>query len=325
MTDRRRKGGPSAATAVELLGRCTFPVTDQPVSCAVSGGADSLALLVLARAAGLSVTAIHVDHGLRPGSSVEADLVRAAAQRFGAAFESHTLQVAAGANLEARARAARYQVLPPEVLTGHTAEDRAETMLLNLLRGSGGTGLAALTPSQRRPLLGLRRHETVGLCEQLGLVPFEDPTNREPRFKRNRVRAELLPLMSDIADRDVVPLLTRLGDHLAEVEALLADGSADLDPTSVDALRTAHPALVRAALRSWLRQAGGPEQHPPDRAALARVMSVVDGSSRATDVGSGWRVVRREGRLSLEEPDVTLDQRKKLPVRTRGGPVRQLP
>src|SRR5205085_8899120 len=120
-----------------LLGRCVFPGAGTVVTCAVSGGADSLALLVLAVGAGCEVTAVHVDHGLREGSAAEADLVRAAAARFGAGFVAERVMVAPGANLEARARAARYGVLPADVLTGHTADDQAETVLLNLLRGAG--------------------------------------------------------------------------------------------------------------------------------------------------------------------------------------------
>ncbi len=130
---------------------------------AVSGGADSLALLVLARAAGCAVTAVHVDHGLREGTAREADVVRDAAARFGAAFRLVQLELAPGPNLEARAREARYAALPPEVLTGHTVDDRAETMLLNLLRGAGPDGLAArLEHGARRPLLALRRAEHPG-------------------------------------------------------------------------------------------------------------------------------------------------------------------
>ena len=117
-----------------LLERCSFP--DGPVNCAVSGGADSMALLALASSAGLEVTAIHVDHGIRPGSSEEADIVAATAERFGAQFESRSVTVDAGPNLEERARQARYSVLPEKVLTGHTADDQAETILLALLRGS---------------------------------------------------------------------------------------------------------------------------------------------------------------------------------------------
>src|SRR5438876_376086 len=153
-----------------LLARCTFPPAGVPVTCAVSGGADSLALLVLAVAAGCTATAVHVDHGLRPGSADEADVVRDAAARYRAGFRSERVHVAAGPNLEARAREARFAVLPPDVLTGHTADDQAETILLNLLRGAGRGGLTGMGPG-RHPLLRVRRRETRALCAAEGLVP----------------------------------------------------------------------------------------------------------------------------------------------------------
>ena len=155
----RRTGsaGPSGTTQLSgLLARCDFPAAGTDVTCAVSGGADSLALLVLATHAGCRVTAVHVDHGIRPGSAGEAEVVRAAAERFGADFRAEAVAVVPGPNLEARARAARYGVLPPDVLTGHTADDQAETVLLNLARGAGLDGLAGMAPA-RRPLRRLRR------------------------------------------------------------------------------------------------------------------------------------------------------------------------
>src|SRR5436853_503726 len=160
-----------------LLARCTFPPAGVPVTCAVSGGADSLALLVLAVAAGCNVTAVHVDHGLRPGSAAEADVVATAAGQYGAAFRAATALVDPGPNLEARARAARYAALPDDVLTGHTADDQAETVLLNLLRGAGIDGLAGMRPDRRRPLLALRRRETAALCEAFELEPVSYPSN----------------------------------------------------------------------------------------------------------------------------------------------------
>ena len=96
----------------ELLSRCTFPPENSYVDCAVSGGADSVALLVLARAANLNVTTWHVDHGLRENSHIEAELVAQLATQLGAQFESRTVSIEQGANTEARAREARYAALP---------------------------------------------------------------------------------------------------------------------------------------------------------------------------------------------------------------------
>ncbi|MDQ3145596.1 MAG: tRNA(Ile)-lysidine synthetase, partial [Actinomycetota bacterium] len=128
-----------------------------PVVAGVSGGADSLALLVLSVEAGCEVTAVHVDHGLRPGSGDEAGVVAEAAARWGAAFRAESTVVEPGPNLEARAREARRSALGDGAMTGHTLDDQAETVLLNLLRGAGADGLAAMAPGPGKPLLGLRR------------------------------------------------------------------------------------------------------------------------------------------------------------------------
>jgi tRNA(Ile)-lysidine synthase len=279
----------------DLLRRCSFPPAGTEVACAVSGGADSLALLVLAVAAGCRVTAVHVDHGLRPGSAGEADVVRAAAERFGARFSAVSVEVAPGPNLEARAREARYAALPPGVLTGHTADDQAETVLLNLLRGAGLDGLAGMAPGGH-PLLGLRRAETRALCAGLALTPVEDPSNADPTHRRNRVRAELLPLANAIAERDVVPVLARQAATLRDEAAFLDGLAAGLDPTDARALAAAPAVLARRAVRRWL--AGG-QPHPPDRATVERVLAVARGEARATDVGGGRRVARSQGRLTL--------------------------
>ena len=262
----------------------------------MSGGPDSLALLALAGAAGLRVTAIHVDHGLRPGSAAEADVVEAAAARFGADFRAERAHVQPGPNLEARARTARYAVLPKDVMTGHTADDQAETVLLNLLRGAGASGLAGMDGA-RRPLLDLRRRETRALCEELGLEPVDDPSNADPAFRRNRVRLELVPLLADIAGRDIVPVLTRQAGILREDAALLDELAATIDVTDAKALAAAPPALARRAIRRWLR-AGGP--HPPPAADVERVLAVARHQRRACEVGGGRRVRRSGGRLHLE-------------------------
>jgi tRNA(Ile)-lysidine synthase len=284
-----------------LLPRCGFAPANDPIVCAVSGGADSLALLVLATAGHDDVTAVHVDHGLREGSAADAEVVRAAALRFGARFRAERIELDPGPNLEARARAARYAALPRDACTGHTADDQAETVLLQLLRGAGLEGLAAMRPDGRRPILRLRRAETRALCESLGLVPFEDPTNADAAHRRNRVRHEVLPLLDDVAARDVVPLLARLADHARDAADHLADEASALDPTDAAALAAAPGTLARVAVRTWLRTCS-PERHPPDAATVDRVLAVARLDAVATDLGGGWRVARTAGRLRLEPP-----------------------
>jgi tRNA(Ile)-lysidine synthase len=279
-----------------LLERCSFPPAGTAVTCAVSGGADSLALLVLAVAAGCEVLAVHVDHGLRTGSAQEADVVAGAAERFGATFRAERVQVGRGPNLEARARDARRAVLPSDVLTGHTADDQAETVLLNLLRGAGLDGLGAMGPAGH-PLLALRRAETVALCAAEGLQPVVDPSNVDRTFRRNRVRHDVLPLLDEVADRDLVPVLVRQAALLRDDGALLDQLAAALDPTDARALAAAPAPLARRAVRTWLRQATG-AGHPVDSAAVARVLAVARGDAVAAEVTGGWSVRRSGGRLS---------------------------
>ena len=263
----------------------------------MSGGADSLALLALAVASGCRATAVHVDHGLRPGSAAEAETVAAAAARLGAGFRAEQVQVGPGPNLEARARAARRAVLGEEAATGHTMDDQAETVLLNLLRGAAADGLAGMAPGPTHPLLGLRRAETRALCAELGLRAVEDPTNEDRRFLRNRVRHELLPLCSAIAGRDVVPVLARQAEVLRGEVAVLEALAGAVDATDGPSLAAAPEALARRAVRQWLR-AGRP--HPPDLAAVERVLAVARGERRATDVAPATRVRRTAGRLRAE-------------------------
>jgi tRNA(Ile)-lysidine synthase len=279
-----------------LTARCTFPPPGTAVTCAVSGGADSLALLVLAVAAGLDVTALHVDHGLRVGSAAEADVVGAAAARYGARFRAERVVIGPGPNLEERARDARWAVLPADALTGHTADDRAETVLVNLLRGAGPRGLGVLGPSTRHPLLALRRAETEAVCRSERLTPVCDASNADQRFRRNRIRHEVLPLLGDVAGRDPVPLLCRAGDLAAEAAGALSRLSAGLDPTDTRALAGADPALAAEALRRWIEAGTG---RPPDRAGVDRVLAVVRHDVVAAELAGGWRVARSGGRLRL--------------------------
>jgi tRNA(Ile)-lysidine synthase len=217
------------------------------------------------------------------------------AARVGAAFRAVSVDVGDGPNLEARARDARYAVLPSDVLTGHTADDQAETVLVNLLRGAGASGLAAMRPGARRPILGLRRAETTALCEALALPVVHDPSNLDPRHVRNRVRHELLPLMADVSRRDVVPILTRQADLARDEADLLDDMAAAIDPTDAITLASAPLPLARRSVRRWLTTT-----HPPDAATVERVLEVARGTVVATEIGRGLRVERHRQRLSVQ-------------------------
>lgn len=275
------------------------------MTCAVSGGADSLALLALAVAASLEVTAIHVDHGLRPDSATEAHLVEACARHVGAAFEAVTVIVEPGPNLEARARQARYRALPPDVLTGHTSDDQAETVIVNLLRGAGLDGLAGLRPlggpsgGVGHPLLGLRRAETEKMCSLLGWTPFSDPSNADLGILRNRIRRDLLPQLNQAAGRDLVPILCRQTGLLADEADALDQLSATIDPTDARQLAEVPKALARRAIRRWLTTV-----HPPDAATVERVLAVARGEVIACEIPGGARISRTNQRLSISpSPD----------------------
>ena len=284
-----------------------------PVVVACSGGPDSLALLICAVDAGLEPIAVHVDHGLRAESAADADVVRAVAGELGVASRSVAVHVEGGGNREAKARAARYAALEraraelgaTAILVAHTADDQAEPVLLNLLRGAGSAGLAGM-PARRgtivRPLLGERRDAVRKLVADRGFVAVNDPTNDDLVHRRNWVRHQVLPILSEGAHRDLVPILNRqaallraesdLMDELAD--ALLETAGASMPSTRV--LAAAHPVLARRAIRRWL---GSP---PPSLAEVDRVLAVVRHECQAAELGRGRRVWRTAGTLHQAVP-----------------------
>lgn len=291
---------PEPAVELDLLvERCTFGDVSAPeLVCGVSGGPDSAALVVLAcrfaQRSGAQVAAVHVDHGLRDTGRAEASHVEALCSRLDVPLRVVRVGIAPGANLQARAREARHDALGPDALLGHTADDQAETVLLHLLRGGALDALAAMR-ADRRPLLALRRADTERVCELVGYEPLRDPSNVDARFWRSRVRHEAIPLLCDIAGRDVVPLLARAAATAASEADLLDELAAGIDPTSAAELRAAPLALARRAVRRWLRTS-----HPPDAATVERVLEVARHAHRATEVGGGRRVIRSADRLRLE-------------------------
>jgi tRNA(Ile)-lysidine synthase len=199
----------------------------ETVLIACSGGPDSTALLdALARLAPprewhLSVA--HVDHGLRPDSASDAEVVAELASDRGLAFRSLRVHVEPGGSLQDHARIARHRALRAEaarvragvIALGHTADDQAETVLMRLLAGASPGGLPAMAERERglvRPLLRVWRDATIAYCAALGIEPLMDPSNADPRFLRSRVRHELLPALEAVfpgARRRLVVLADR--------------------------------------------------------------------------------------------------------------------
>jgi tRNA(Ile)-lysidine synthase len=279
-----------------------------PVVVGCSGGADSVALLALAAHAGLAPVGVHVDHGLRDESAREGELVCAIAAQLGTELVTVRIGLAVGPNLEARARTARYAALEAArvqhgatwLLVGHTADDQAETVLLNVLRGAAASGLSGMSSRHEhvaRPLLEWRRRDTRAVCNALGIDVVADPMNDDLGFRRVAVRREVLPLLERIAQRDLVPVLTRQADILrSESEFLdeLAVATWPGDgPASAGALGAMPVVLARRAVRVWL---GAP---PPSSAEVARVLDVAAGHVRAAQLAGGRSVHRSAGVLVL--------------------------
>lgn len=274
------------------------------VLVAVSGGADSMALLralcdIKRRSGGAGeVLAAHVHHGIHAAADADArwvademrDLhVRSTVRRVDVQGES----AEQGDGLESAARSLRYAQLRAVaeawgarfVATAHTADDQVETILHRILRGTGVRGLAGIPQKRRlgptavliRPLLDVTRQEVLEYLSEIGQAYREDPTNRDVSFTRNRVRRELLPLLREAYNPRVDHALLRLGrqaDELQEavdaVVARLASDVASVSPEKivVDVARLKHQPepLVREVLRAAWRRAGWPEQQMSDPA-----------------------------------------------------------
>jgi tRNA(Ile)-lysidine synthase len=176
---------------------------DQSYGICVSGGADSLALLLLAKAASLMIKAATVDHRLRAESGDEARHVAAICAQLGVVHEILTLErPPESGNLSDWARTARYAALRnwaarekiDLLMTGHHADDQLETMLMRLNRGSGVAGLAGVRVRQAdlcRPLLGWRKAELIEVVNACGIIAVDDPTNRDEAYNRARLRKYL--------------------------------------------------------------------------------------------------------------------------------------
>lgn len=266
-----RQGALARLRAVVAEFAACHVTVDQPWCVALSGGPDSLALTAAAVQVRQTVALI-VDHRLQSGSAAVAEQARAQAISLGCSA-AHVLAVDVGTagGPEGAARVARYRALDDArdgapVLLGHTLDDQAETVLLGLARGSGPRSVAGMRPHDPpwcRPLLGVRRGATEAVCAELGLTPWLDPHNTDPRFTRVRVRREVLPLLEDALGGGVAEALARTAVALREDTDLLDRIADDALPEvtvgdGLDAVAlTSLPAAVRRrVIRRWLLAGG---------------------------------------------------------------------
>ena len=293
-------------TDSDLVRQCHFPPAGTAVALAVSGGPDSMGLLVLSLEAGLAVTVHHVDHHARAASDADATFVASFCAARSLPFVRHDVLVSPGPNFDQRARYARRGAMPDGVLTGHTMDDVVETMLLNMMRGTGPEGLISMFGDPTKPLLSLRRAALHDYVAAAGVAARIDESNHDPRYRRNRVRHELLPLLNDIAERDVTPLLARLG-HVLQDEQGLLDASTEADARyalgEVDCrdLRTWPTPRLKRWLRGVLRSDGEyGDSYAPSVAEIERVLAVVRGDVVACELSGGRRLARKDQRLTLQ-------------------------
>lgn len=320
MAEKRRRTPVEAAVAGAPRLRPGLPVL-----VGVSGGRDSAALLHAMIGAGLEQLVVcHLDHALRPDSEADAWFVAELAGQYGLPFEADRVDVAAlaqdrGLSIEAAAREARFEFFAqvarahwiPRVVLAHHADDQVETLLLNLFRGSGRTGLTAMQPvavrevygarlELHRPLLGVWRDEIAAYARKHRLKFHEDESNADPRFTRNRVRHELLPAIEKTFDRDVKRALWRTASVLAAEEDYLSTQTprTSAEPLDVADLKALPVALRRRAILGWLRCNGIADVGFDDVEAVCALVAQLKPAK--VNLAGGRHARRTAGKLRIE-------------------------
>ncbi len=311
----RRALGPATLAVVQAVDGA-LSAADTRLLVACSGGADSLALAagsrIVAERRGLPCAGVVVDHRLQTGSDAVAEQAASVLRALGLAPVSVVpVTVGAAGSTEAAAREARYAALraaastpPATILLGHTRDDQAETVLLGLARGSGPrslAGMAVRSAGLLRPLLDLPRTATEQACQELGLQPWADPHNDDPRFARVRVRRRVLPVMEEALGPGVAAALTRTARLLRDDADLLDALARESDPgpePECARLVALPPALRSRVIRRWLGACGAGDVGADHVWAVEALVLSWHGQ-RGVDLPGGT-VARREGRLLWE-------------------------
>jgi tRNA(Ile)-lysidine synthase len=315
-------GALEAVAATFLRSTRRLPVPDDArLVLAVSGGGDSMAMfhaavhLLRTDATRWHASVAHLDHGLRGDSADDALFVADAAAAAGLRCVTRRTDVAALADVERRSledasREARYRFLAEIagsdgwIATAHTADDAAETVLLNLLRGSGLAGARGI-PERRdriiRPLLQVRRAELRAALEAAGVAYRVDPSNDDPAHQRNRVRHELMPVLERLAP-PAVAALTRFGRLAADDDDLLdAVAAAELARRRRrDGAIDWHDPPHRALGRRMLRLAMGASVPSAERIEAVLEAAEGDRGGVQIELGGGRSASVRERRIAIE-------------------------
>ena len=277
------------------------------VHCAVSGGADSMALLwglyLLKNKLNIDLAAVHFNHCLR-GEESDADeaFVRAFCDRFEIPLIVGKGCITPGKKgLEAAARDARYAffaTLPGKIATAHTADDNAETMLMHLIRGTGLKGLGGIAPVNGtiiRPMLHITRQQVLAFLEEYHIPYREDSSNRTDDFLRNRLRHHVMPLLR-AENPKICENLSATAQRLREDEAALAAAARFDDLPNVQVLRAMPQALRSRVLETFLKQCGAPEPNATHISLAEALVFSENPSARAAFPG-GVTLSRRYDRL----------------------------
>ena len=296
----------------EMLSWCRrtelFSAGDR-VICAVSGGADSMALLfalyLLKDKINIQLEAAHFNHHLRGEESLRDEaFVRDFCARYDIPLHVGGAQVQPGKKgLEAAARDARYaylQSLGGKIATAHTADDNAETVLLHLIRGTGLKGLGGIAPRRGkliRPMLCVTRREVEGFLSEWNLPHVEDSSNVSDAFLRNRIRHHVMPLLRQENPR-IGENLSKMALRLRLDEEYLSCESRFETLPNVSALRTMPPALRSRALEAFLKQSGVLE---PEDSHISQAEALVfsDSPSAKAAFPGGVTVSRSYDRLTV--------------------------
>ena len=307
--------------------RLGLPFSGETVVVAVSGGADSVSLLlalhdlVKRKKLGHRIVAAHFNHRLRGvGSDADEEYVRHLATTLGVELAVGHASDLTNGNLEQNARNARYNFLAHTaenlhafaVVTGHTINDQAETFLMNLIRGSGPEGLGGMKPIRAlisdvaliRPLLSwAKRLDTVGFCHECGTEYRYDTMNEDTSYRRVRIRKILLPLLKDFNPR-IVDTLAQTATLMANIAVTETSEDAKLkkDSLLLKDLKLLDSNERQNTVRTWLRQCRGTARGLELKhiEAVGRLVLSTK-SGRAAELPGGARVIKTGGKLVYEQ------------------------